>query len=278
MEKLYRQFHMKTISAAMVFMTLTFILPTASGQDILDGIVRIKVSETLASELEQKTISTTSSGSDRLRRGSAVTVARTWTSAGTATSVNATGLALTASTLWLRGGFYEFLSILHAITVIAALLFLPFGKFFHIFQRPAQLGASFYKDAGAAGEHERQHAHHEGQRGHQDRTQPQPARLDGRLHRRAARELELARELDDQDGVLRRQADQHDETHLAVDVIGEPARPLGGQRAEDGERHPEQDDERQDEALVLGRQRQVDEQQRQAEDQERLPAGLGFLQ
>jgi hypothetical protein len=29
---------------------------------------------------------------------------------------------------------------------------MPFGKFFHIFQRPAQLGASFYKDAGATGE------------------------------------------------------------------------------------------------------------------------------
>ncbi|HEY1376176.1 MAG TPA: hypothetical protein VGF55_05250, partial [Gemmataceae bacterium] len=32
------------------------------------------------------------------------------------------------------------------------LLWLPFGKFFHIFQRPAQLGVSFYKDAGREGE------------------------------------------------------------------------------------------------------------------------------
>ena len=51
-----------------------------------------------------------------------------------------TGLALTASQEWLRGEFYSFLAIIHAITVIAALLYLPFGKFFHIFQRPAQLG------------------------------------------------------------------------------------------------------------------------------------------
>jgi hypothetical protein len=29
------------------------------------------------------------------------------------------------------------------------LLWLPFGKFFHIFQRPAQLGVTFYKDVGA---------------------------------------------------------------------------------------------------------------------------------
>jgi hypothetical protein len=33
--------------------------------------------------------------------------------------------------------------------VIFTLLYLPFGKFFHIFQRPAQLGVSFYKDVAA---------------------------------------------------------------------------------------------------------------------------------
>jgi len=63
-------------------------------------------------------------------------------------AISVTGLALTASTLWLRGSFYGFLSILHAITVIAALLFLPFGKFFHVFQRPAQLGVKLYHQIG----------------------------------------------------------------------------------------------------------------------------------
>ncbi|MEO5761796.1 MAG: MFS transporter [Vicinamibacteria bacterium] len=67
-------------------------------------------------------------------------------------AISVTGLALTASQLWLRGQFYGFLSILHAITVISALLYLPFGKFFHIFQRPAQLGIKLYQDAGAEGE------------------------------------------------------------------------------------------------------------------------------
>jgi len=66
-------------------------------------------------------------------------------------AISVTGLALTASTWWLRGQFYGFLSILHAITVIAALLYLPFGKFFHVFQRPAQLGVKLYQDAGDAG-------------------------------------------------------------------------------------------------------------------------------
>jgi MFS transporter, NNP family, nitrate/nitrite transporter len=67
-------------------------------------------------------------------------------------AISVTGLALTVSQNWLRGEFYSFLSILHAITVIAALLYLPFGKFFHIFQRPAQLGVKFYQAAGAVGE------------------------------------------------------------------------------------------------------------------------------
>jgi MFS family permease len=63
-------------------------------------------------------------------------------------AISITGLALTVSSIWLRGAFYAFLSILHAITVITALLFLPFGKFFHIFQRPAQIGVKFYHAAG----------------------------------------------------------------------------------------------------------------------------------
>ncbi len=70
-------------------------------------------------------------------------------------AISVTGLALTISQSWLRGESYSFLAILHAITVIAALLYLPFGKFFHIFQRPAQLGVKLYQQVGAedAGTH-----------------------------------------------------------------------------------------------------------------------------
>jgi hypothetical protein len=64
-------------------------------------------------------------------------------------AVSITGLLLTASYTWMKGYGYEFLSLVHAATVIFTLLWLPFGKFFHIFQRPAQLGVSFYKDAGS---------------------------------------------------------------------------------------------------------------------------------
>src|SRR5262245_10937311 len=59
---------------------------------------------------------------------------------------------LTASYTWMKGYAYDFLAILHAITVIFTLLWLPFGKFFHIFQRPAQLGVQFYKDVGHSSE------------------------------------------------------------------------------------------------------------------------------
>jgi hypothetical protein len=67
-------------------------------------------------------------------------------------AISATGLMLTASYTWMRGYGYDFLAILHALTVILTLLWLPFGKFFHIFQRPAQLGVGIYQDIGARGE------------------------------------------------------------------------------------------------------------------------------
>jgi hypothetical protein len=64
-------------------------------------------------------------------------------------AISVTGLLLTASYTWMKGYAFDFLAIVHAITVIFTLLWLPFGKFFHIFQRPAQLGVGLYKDVGA---------------------------------------------------------------------------------------------------------------------------------
>lgn len=63
-------------------------------------------------------------------------------------AVSISGLMLTASYTWMKGYAYDFLAIFHAITVIFTFLWLPFGKFFHIFQRPAQIGVRFYKDVG----------------------------------------------------------------------------------------------------------------------------------
>ena len=89
---------------------------------------------------------------------------------------------------------------------------------------------------------------------------------------------QLLGELDDQNGVLRREADQHDEADLAVQIVLQAASPLRRQRAEHRERHAEQHDQRQDERLVLRGQRQVDEQQGDAEDAGRLPASLDFFE
>jgi len=64
-------------------------------------------------------------------------------------AISATGLLLTVSARFLHGFHYGFLAQFHAVTVIFTLLFLPFGKFFHIFQRPAQLSLEYYRRAGA---------------------------------------------------------------------------------------------------------------------------------
>ncbi|HEX8805175.1 MAG TPA: hypothetical protein VF743_13305 [Acidimicrobiales bacterium] len=66
-------------------------------------------------------------------------------------AVSITGLALTASNLWMEGRFYVFLNTAHALTVILGLMYIPFGKLFHIFQRPANLGVTYYKREGAEG-------------------------------------------------------------------------------------------------------------------------------
>jgi hypothetical protein len=65
--------------------------------------------------------------------------------------ISVSGLMLVVSYEWMHGYAYDFLAIAHAAVVIVTLVWMPFGKFFHIFQRPAQLGVSFYKDAGRRG-------------------------------------------------------------------------------------------------------------------------------
>jgi hypothetical protein len=66
-------------------------------------------------------------------------------------AVSITGLMLTASYKLMGGSHFSFISLLHAFTVVLLLLYLPFGKLFHIIQRPAQLGVQYYKEEGALG-------------------------------------------------------------------------------------------------------------------------------
>ena len=66
-------------------------------------------------------------------------------------AVSVTGLFLTASSLWLDGQYYSALNTIHALTVILGLMYIPFGKLFHIFQRPGNLGVAYYKRANEQG-------------------------------------------------------------------------------------------------------------------------------
>lgn len=66
-------------------------------------------------------------------------------------AVSVTGLMITASYKLMGGQNYSFLSLLHAFTVVILLLWLPFGKLFHVIQRPAQLGVAYYKEEGLRG-------------------------------------------------------------------------------------------------------------------------------
>ena len=65
-------------------------------------------------------------------------------------AISVTGLMLTFSTHVLRGYGYPVISLVHAAVVTGTLLYLPFGKFFHIFQRPAHLSVSLYRRANQA--------------------------------------------------------------------------------------------------------------------------------
>ncbi|MFC1408309.1 MFS transporter [Streptacidiphilus sp. N1-12] len=60
-------------------------------------------------------------------------------------TISVTGLLLTFSEICLHGGGYEFLAVLHMVSVVFTLVYLPFGKFFHIVQRPAAVGMQLFK-------------------------------------------------------------------------------------------------------------------------------------
>lgn len=55
-----------------------------------------------------------------------------------------TGLALTADSAWLGGAYYWYVSLTHQAVVVLWLISLPFGKFFHLVERPATVGIELY--------------------------------------------------------------------------------------------------------------------------------------
>jgi nitrate reductase gamma subunit len=66
-------------------------------------------------------------------------------------AISLTGLGISLDYKFMEGRAHQFMAITHAITVILFLLWMPFGKFYHIIQRPSQLGIAIYRKAGAEG-------------------------------------------------------------------------------------------------------------------------------
>ena len=83
---------------------------------------------------------------------------------------------------------------------------------------------------------------------------------------------ELARHLDDQDRVLRRQRDQQNEPDLHVEIVGDAEPEEDGHRPGERQRHGEKDRDGREPALVLAGEHQIDKQQRHGEDEVHLAA------
>lgn len=60
-------------------------------------------------------------------------------------AISVSGLMLTASSLWFEGYMYSFIALSHQALVILTLFYVPFGKLFHIVQRPASIGVELYQ-------------------------------------------------------------------------------------------------------------------------------------
>ena len=70
-------------------------------------------------------------------------------------AITVTGLALTADSTWLGGSYYWYISLTHESVVVLWLISLPFGKFFHLIERPATVGIELYWRTGEGTEMQR---------------------------------------------------------------------------------------------------------------------------
>lgn len=64
-------------------------------------------------------------------------------------SISVTGIMLTVVDLWFGGWQHWPITLTHQFLVIMLILYLPFGKLFHIIQRPASLGVELYYAVGS---------------------------------------------------------------------------------------------------------------------------------
>ena len=126
-------------------------------------------------------------------------------------------------------------------------------------------------------EHQRDHTEHAGEDGHQNGTQTGFGGRHGGLREAHARGAAVGGVLRDQDGRFRQQTDQHDDTRLEVDVVLQ-SHYLGEQeRTHQTARNRQNDGERNEETLVQRAQDEVDQQDTDTEDDDRVAARLGLL-
>ena len=126
-------------------------------------------------------------------------------------------------------------------------------------------------------EHQRNHTEYAGEDGHQDRTETGLGGGYGGLREAHARGASVGGVLRNQDGGLRKQTDQHDDTRLQVDIVLQPHHLGEEERTQQTARHGENDGERNQEALVQSAQDEVDQQETDAEDDRRVAACLRLL-
>jgi hypothetical protein len=60
--------------------------------------------------------------------------------------ISVTGLLLTVSASLVQGSYYDVIAVVHLAAVVLTLVFIPFGKFFHVVQRPASVGIQLYTE------------------------------------------------------------------------------------------------------------------------------------
>src|SRR5579883_2231404 len=129
----------------------------------------------------------------------------------------------------------------------------------------------------AGGKHQWNQTGNEGKGGHLNRPESQFPTFDGCVDERQALLSPLDGELHNQDGVFAKQTDQHDQTNLGVDVVSQSHGLQEEEGAEDPDWQREDNGQRQDEALVLPDQHQIDEGDDDQENVHRLVPGSRFV-
>ena len=119
----------------------------------------------------------------------------------------------------------------------------------------------------ACGKGQWQESEDHGERRHKDRTQADGSGIEGCID--DAHALTTARRgiLGEQDGCLRQQTDEHDETRLHVDIVLESPQPRKEEGACQSEGYAKNDGQGDEEALVEGAEDEVDEDDADDEDQ-----------